>query len=131
MAGNGGMRSFSAGDTIRIAMDFESKVKIGRGTAILHHENDPYWTLVFAGEAEPMAGESKYRMHLYSTVTDNLPVGVYQFSYMQGERYGGQQDGLELAFDRLPDIRVVVTGQKSDVAAEPVAAPRVLGWYWE
>ena len=38
---------------------------------------------------------------------------------------------MELAFDRVPDIRRVVTGEKSDVAAEPAAAPRVLGWDWE
>jgi hypothetical protein len=125
------MRSFSTGDTIRIAIEFESEVEVGRGMAIFHHENDPYWTLVFTGDAEPTAGDGKYRMHLYSTITDNLPAGEYRFRYMQGERYGGQQDGLELAFDRVPGIRVVVTDENSGVAAEPAVAPRVLGWNWE
>jgi hypothetical protein len=104
------MRSFYAGDTIRIALEFESEAEVGRGIAIFYHENDPYWSLTFIGDAEPIAGEARYRMQLSAYITDNLPAGEYQFSYMRGERYGSPHDGLELAFDRVPDIRVVVTG---------------------
>lgn len=131
MAGNEGMRSFYSGDTIRIALEFESEAEVGRGMAIFYHENDPYWSLTFIGDAEPIAGEARYRMQLSAYITDNLPAGEYQFSYMRGERYGSQHDGLELAFDRVPDIRVVVTGEGSGVAAESEVTPQIIGWDWE